>query len=75
MDDNHGNGRQEETETETVEPNPGVLRPDNAIVVAIEPVAMLLENGLMLMLFSPIVRRSAIWLIQSSSKIGSSNTF
>lgn len=42
VDDEHGDEAGENVEAESVEPDEGVLRPEDAVVVAVEEVAVLL---------------------------------
>ena len=46
MDDEHGHDAEREVESERVEAPKGVKRPDDAVAVGVEEVAVLLEDGL-----------------------------
>ena len=57
------------TEAEAVEPNEGVLRPENAVVVAVEKVAVLLYDALVRVFPRPVVFCAAFGLFSGGGEV------
>lgn len=55
VNDEYSNPRKDDAEAEAMKPYECILWPDNAIVVAIEEVAVLLQDSLVRVLFGPVV--------------------
>jgi hypothetical protein len=60
VDDERGDEREDNAETEPVEPNVRVRRPDDAVAVLVKEVAVLLQDGLVRVLFRPVVGEGAV---------------
>jgi hypothetical protein len=54
VDDEHGDEGEDVVEAQAVEPDEGVLRPENAVVVAVEEVAVLLDYALVRVFSRPV---------------------
>jgi hypothetical protein len=52
-----------------VEADKGVLRPENTVVVAVEEVAVLLQDSLVRVLLCPVVLYAALWPDMSTIKL------
>jgi hypothetical protein len=69
VDDEEGDGREDDAEAQTMEPHECVLRPQNTVVVPVEEVAVLLEDGLVGMFLGPVVGRRALGCLYGRGKI------
>lgn len=65
-----GDGGEDDAETEVVEPNIGVAGPQDAVAIAIEELAVLLQHGLVPVLFGPVAIGRAVRLVVSGGDVG-----
>ena len=73
MDEEHREHAQEEPEPERVEAAKRVERPDDAVLVRVEEIAVLLEDGLLCVVVGPVGR--AVWGAQGRSPVGACGTW
>jgi hypothetical protein len=75
VDDEERERGEDYAESEIVEADEGVRRPQNAVAVAVEELAVLLQNGLMPVLLGPVAFGGAIGLVVGCGDVGACETW
>lgn len=68
-------GREQDPEAEVVEPDKGVAGPEDAVAVAVEEFAVLLEHGLVAVLLSPVAVGGAVGFVVGGGDVGARETW
>ena len=70
MDDEQREGGENYAESEIVEADKCIARPENTIAVAVEELAVLLEHGLVAVLLGPVAFGCAVGFVVGCSDVG-----